>query len=111
MDLFAPSVLPCVTQADNQNLTSGQKALLLWHFRLGISVSDVQQLMKGHTATLSDGSTQYFPPVIPAKPASAANCPLPPCPTCKISSARKKNPPSPTVGKKDDTKVDVLARE
>ena len=111
MALFAPSVLPCVTQAYNQNLSSGQKALLMWHFRLGISVDDVQQLMKGHTATLSDGSTQYFPPVIPAKPASAATCPLPPCPTCKISSARKKSPPSPTVGAKDPEKVDVLAKE
>jgi len=93
MALFAP----CVTHSDNQNLSTGQKALLLWHFKLGISVKDVQRLMNGHTANLSDGSTQYFPPVLPAEPPSAATCPLPPCPTCKIASARKKSAPSPTA--------------
>ena len=109
--LFAPKVLPCVTHKDNANLSAGQKALLLWHFRLGISCRHVQKLMNSHTVTLADGSKQVHPPVIKPDPPTAADCDLPICPTCKISSAKTTKPPSPTVTKTDTSKEHTLARE
>ena len=102
---------PCVTNVDNLNISAAQKALLLWHFKLGISVKDVQQLMKPHRAMQEDGTSQIFPAVLKADPPEAANCPLPVCPTCKLASAKRSKPPSPSVSKKDPEKVDVLARD
>jgi len=104
-------LFPCVTREENMNLTAAQKALLLWHFKLGISMQDVQQLMKSHTAVLEDGTTQIFPPVLKAEPPEAATCPLPPCPTCKLASAKRTKSPSPSTSKKNPSKVDVLARD
>ncbi len=53
---------PCVTREENMNLSPAQKALLLWHFKLGISVKDVQQLMKSHRALWT---MELFKPFLP----------------------------------------------
>jgi hypothetical protein len=42
------SLFPLVTDPSNVNLTPGQKELLLWHWKLGISMSHIQELMVPH---------------------------------------------------------------
>jgi len=44
IDLFGPSVLA----QDNVNLSRAQKESLLWHNKLGVSMSRVQELMRSH---------------------------------------------------------------
>jgi hypothetical protein len=42
------SLFPSVADPSNINLTPGQKELLLWHWRLGISMSHIQELTAPH---------------------------------------------------------------
>jgi hypothetical protein len=44
------SLFPTVADPTNVNLTPGQKELLLWHWRLGVSMSRIQELMVPHRA-------------------------------------------------------------
>ena len=37
---------PCVGTPENENLSNAQKELLLWHWRWGISVNRIQEIMK-----------------------------------------------------------------
>ena len=45
-DHYAGFCGPCVASADNVNLTAAQKELLLWHWKLGVSMRRVQELMR-----------------------------------------------------------------
>ena len=40
---------PCVGDSSNENLTSPQRELLLWHWKLGINMYRVQELMREQT--------------------------------------------------------------
>jgi hypothetical protein len=40
---------PCVSDSENKNLTSPQRELLLWHWKLGINMYWVQELMHERT--------------------------------------------------------------
>ncbi len=40
---------PCVGDSLNENLTSPQRELLLWHWKLGINMYRVQELMREQT--------------------------------------------------------------
>lgn len=88
----AQMMCPCVGTQSNTNLTSAQKELLLWHWKLGISMHHVQKLMKGHTATDPYNKSVYFPPVIHPKFASAATCPVPACEVCSLARAKRRSP-------------------
>jgi len=39
-------VLQCVGSVDNENLTSAQRELLLWHWKLGIGMQRIQSMMR-----------------------------------------------------------------
>jgi hypothetical protein len=48
-DLSSFPCFPCVGDSSNSNLTSAQKELLLWHWKLGINMYRVQMLMRERT--------------------------------------------------------------
>ena len=83
---------PCVSSPENANLTNAQKELLMWHWKLGISMHRIQELMRGHKAREPDGTTSFMPPVIKPKFPSATSCPVPRCESCELARAKKRNP-------------------
>lgn len=87
-------LFPCVTSADNEDLTAEEKYLLLWHFKLGCSLKKVQHLTQGHTRTDADGNKIFHPPVLPVPKglSGVRSCKLPSCSSCQIARAKvKKN--------------------
>jgi hypothetical protein len=87
------SCLGCLSDDSNPNLSTGQKELLLWHYRLGISTKHVQHLMKEHERKDEEGNVVVIPPVIPAKSADAVKCdPSIRCATCEIARAKVQRP-------------------
>ena len=85
---------PCITIADNPNLSPAQKELLLWHYKLGCSMKKIQYLMTGHSRKLAGGKSAYYPPVIAPKWESARNCPIPVCATNEVARAQVRKPHS-----------------
>jgi hypothetical protein len=57
----------CVGDAENANLTSPQRELLLRHWKLGISMYRVQELMQERTYEEPLGQRTVLPPIIKAK--------------------------------------------
>jgi hypothetical protein len=57
----------CVSDSANANLTSPQRELLLWHWKLGISMYQVQELMREQTYEEPLGQHRVLPPIIKAK--------------------------------------------
>ena len=45
-DHYAGFCGPCVASQDNVNLTAAQKELLIWHWKLGILMRRMQELMR-----------------------------------------------------------------
>eukprot|EP00956_Cyclotella_meneghiniana_P015029 scaffold22790_cov42-Cyclotella_meneghiniana.AAC.1 len=84
--------LPGVGVPDNHNLSSAQKELLLWHWKLGVSMQRVQQLMRVAELRESTGAVTVMDRVIVPKIKSAANCPIPMCQSCQLSRARLRKP-------------------
>lgn len=82
----------CVADDLNPNLTGGQKELLLWHWKLGISMSRIQELMVPHQAIDSNGLRDMMPSVITPKFPTAATCPIPRCASCELARARRRSP-------------------
>ena len=79
-----------VLDETNQNLTSAQKELLLWHQRLGhISFRHVQILLSRCTDALDDPKSGCDP-CIPTKFSTAASCDPPLCAACELARARRK---------------------
>ncbi len=88
----AQMVCPCVSMEGNTNLTRAQQELLLSHWRLGISMHHIQELMLGHQVKDPHGCHTWVPPVIKPKFAASTTCPIPKCPSCELSRAKKQNP-------------------
>lgn len=85
--------LTCLSDESNPNLSTGQKELLLWHYRLGISTKHVQHLMKKHEREDEEGNVVDIPPVIPIKSVDAMRCdPKIRCNTCEIARAKVQRP-------------------
>jgi hypothetical protein len=83
---------PCVGDSANANLTSPQRELLLWHWKLGISMYQVQELMGEQTYEEPLGQCMVLPPIIKAKFPSAQNCVIPLCELCLLAHAWKHTP-------------------
>jgi len=90
------SVCLSLIEDQNQNLTSAQKELLLWHFRLGhLSFQHVQWLMRPQNVnplSPSQEGNKHRKPVqcIHPKHPQAASCEPPLCKSCEISKAKKR---------------------
>ena len=89
---FFPCCFPCVGDSANENLTSPQRELLLWHWTLGINMYRVQELMRERTFEESLGKRTVLPPIINPKFSSARNCVIPVCQSCLLARARKRSP-------------------
>ena len=63
----------------NRNLSSAQKELLLWHWKLGISMQRIQELMRVVEVEEPDGKVSAMDRVIYLQIHSAATCPVPLC--------------------------------
>ena len=63
-DCYAGFIGPCVSADANANLTGTQKELLLWHWKLGISMRRVQELMWTQRYVKPAGSSGIMHPVI-----------------------------------------------
>ncbi len=79
------SLCQLVADPSNVNLTPEQKELLLWHLKLGISMSHIQELMVPHRAKDTNGLQDVIPCVITPAFKTAATCPIPCC--CELACA------------------------
>eukprot|EP01082_Thalassiosira_pseudonana_P009463 g8665.t1 g8665 contig3:647373-650417(+) len=89
---YSRIMCPCVADEANVNLSGPQKELLLWHWKLGVSMYQVQELMREQKFEEKTGVETVLPPVIPSKFATASSCPIPKCTACQLASMRKRNP-------------------
>jgi len=83
-------LLSSLADDTNINLTSGQKELLMWHWKLGISMSRIQELMVPHRAKDENGLQDMMPCVITPAFKTAATCPIPKCTACELGRARRR---------------------
>lgn len=81
-----------VSSEENRNLSSAQKELLLWHWKLGISMQRVQELMRVVEVKEPDGSISTMDGVITPKIKSAAYCAIPLCQSCQLARAKQRKP-------------------
>jgi hypothetical protein len=84
-----------VLKQANNNLSSEQKELLLWHHRLGhISIARVQSLLqKPRTNSFNDKLTRIISP----SNNKSSHCHPPLCTSCQYAKQKRKNPPKTTV--------------
>jgi hypothetical protein len=76
----------------NQNITSAQKELLLWHSRLGhLGFNHIQRLMHPRVLDPAPSKSLMREPCILPKHASAKTCKPPLCAACQIAKAKRRN--------------------
>ena len=63
-ELFYQFCGTCVGSNENQNVTDPQKELLIWHWKLGISMYCIQEFMKEETMEDPNRNKVVLPPVI-----------------------------------------------
>ena len=91
-DCYSKTCCPCVVTAENANLTYAQKELLLCHWKLGISMHQIKQLMCMYIAKESTGKHSLMPTMIKSKFGCTSNCPVPKCMPCELAHAQKSDP-------------------
>jgi len=69
----------CVGAAENVNNSAAQKEILKWHWKLGIGIYHIQEMMRERHYEDPDGRTTILPAIIQPKNPSAKNCIVPPC--------------------------------
>ena len=101
---------PCVETTENENLSNAQKELLLWHWRWGISMHRIQELMTPQQVEEPDGTNHVMGQIIHPKFVIAAKWAVPVFEPCLLGGAKKI---SPGVAKKKDVpeKKGILARD
>ena len=82
----------CVGAAENENISPAQKELLKWHWKLGIGMYCIQEMMRERHYEDPDGRTIILPTIIQPKNPSARNCIVPPCQSCLLARAKKCSP-------------------
>ena len=83
---------PCVGDDANSNLSGPQRELLLWHWKLGISMTRIQALMVEHEAVDMNKESVIMPQVIKPTFKTTSSCPIPLCTACELARAKKRNP-------------------
>ncbi len=83
---------PCVGTTENENLSAPQKELLKWHWKLGISMYCIQEMMHERHYEEPNGNKTILSAIIKPKLALAQNCIVPPCHLCLLAQARKRTP-------------------
>ena len=65
--------------AENENISAAQTELLKWHWKLGIGIYRIQEMMRERHCEDPDGRPTILPAIIQPKNSSAKNCIVPPC--------------------------------
>jgi hypothetical protein len=79
----------CVGTTENKNLSAPQKELLKWHWKLGVSMYCIQEMMCERHYEEPNGNKTILPAIIMPKLALAQNCIVPLCHLCLLARARK----------------------
>jgi hypothetical protein len=101
---------PSIGHSDNSMLTNPQKELLLWHWKLGIGMQRIQELMRDRTYEEPLGQHTVLPPIIKDTFLSARNCVIPLCQSCLLACACKRTP-GVKHAKADPEKEGALSRD
>jgi hypothetical protein len=80
-----------VGAAENENISLVQKELLKWHWKLGIGMYHIQEMLREHHYEDPDGRTTILPAIIQPKNPSARNCIVPPCQSCLLAREKKRS--------------------
>ena len=84
-----PRFFLSVAHETNQNLTSTQRELLLWHWRFGhADMRRVQRLFSKRKGSLGS----ELPPLLASTTPTLSSCPLPLCAACQLSKQRRTSP-------------------
>ncbi len=78
-----------ISSEANQNLSSAHKELLQWHWKLGISMQRIQELMRVIEVKEPNGAVSTMPCDITPKIKSAAYCPILLCQLCQLARAKQ----------------------
>jgi len=81
-----------VGAAENENISPAQKELLKWHWKLGIGMYPIQEMMCERHYEDPDGRTTILPAITQPKNPSARNCIVPPCQSCLLARVKKRSP-------------------
>lgn len=84
--------LPNVATEHNVNMSSAQRELLLWHWRQGIFMQWIKELMRVVEVEEPDGKISVMDRVICPQICAAATCPIPLCQSCQMSRAKQRKP-------------------
>ncbi len=79
---------PCIGTASNANLSRPQKELLLWHWKIGISIYCIQELMQLIEAHESCCVCHWMPPIITPIFKSSPNLKPPPCQSYQLAHSK-----------------------
>ena len=80
----------CVGSSVNENISGAQKELLLCHWKWGVSMRQIQQMMQPQQIEEPDGSRSVMAPVISPKLPTAATYAIPACESCLLGHANKR---------------------
>ena len=83
---------PCVGDDSNNNLSGPQRELLLWHWKLGVSMTRIQQMMVEHEAINMKSEYVVMPQVIKPRFKTTSSCPIPLCTACELAQAKTQSP-------------------
>jgi hypothetical protein len=91
-DVWDTLICPCVGTDENINLSGPQKELLTWHWKLGVGMQRIQEMMREIKAVDDNGIETILPPVISPKFASTPCCPVPKCHSCELARQKQRSP-------------------
>jgi len=106
-EVSAFQCLPCVGTEANHQLSGPQKELLLWHWKLGINMRHVQELMRERNFKLENDKEVIMPAIIPTKHLTTKSCKIPMCMSCELAKMKARKPKVKT-SKHDKTKENIL---
>jgi hypothetical protein len=79
-------ICPCVGSEANTNPSCRQKELLRWHWKLGVGMQQIQEMMRENKAI------DVLPPVLTPTFTSMPNCPIPMCRSCELAHQKRCSP-------------------
>jgi hypothetical protein len=83
-----------VADETNQNLTSSQKELLKWHWRIGhANMQWIQHLLSSHPSHVADNESRLDHPILRSQTPKSSSCLLPLCAACQMAKQTRRNPP------------------
>ena len=91
-DLSSSALTLSLTDETNQNITSPQKELLVWHWRLGhLGFGWIQYLMSPRSFRYPTGEITSANPVIITKHSTTRKCCHPKCAGCTMGKGQQRN--------------------